>query len=52
MTYDKHLEYRADTQTLIGTRRRKLVDSDTGESFEVDQVTKRALGQKPFGKCT
>ena len=50
MTYDKHLEYRADTQTLIGTRRRKLVDSDTGESFEVDQVTKRALGQKAFWK--
>lgn len=48
--YDKNLEYQAQTQTLIGSQRRRLVDQDTGELIEVDQITKRALGQKAFWK--
>lgn len=50
MKYDKNLEYQAATQTLIGTQRRRLQDLDTGEYMEVDQITKRALGQKAFWK--
>lgn len=48
--YDKHLQYTADTQTLIGTQRKRLVDQDTGELIEVDQITKRVYGQKHFWK--
>lgn len=48
--FDKSLEYTSKTQTLIGTQRKCLVDVETGERFEVDQVTKRALGQKQFWK--
>lgn len=48
--YDKSLEYVSQTQTLIGQQRKRLVDQDTGEIIEVDQITKRALGQKQFWK--
>lgn len=48
--YDKSMEYVSQTQTLIGTQRKRLIDQDTGEAFEVDQITKRALGQKQFWK--
>lgn len=48
--YDKSMEYISQTQTLIGTQRKRLVDQDTGEVIEVDQITKRALGQKQFWK--
>lgn len=48
--YDKSMEYVSQTQTLIGKRKRRLVDQDTGELIEVDQITKRALGQKQFWK--
>lgn len=48
--YDKSMEYISQTQTLIGQQRRRLVDQDTGELIEVDQITKRALGQKQFWK--
>lgn len=48
--YDKSLEYVSSTQTLVGQQRRRLVDQDTGEVIEVDQITKRALGQKQFWK--
>lgn len=48
--YDKSLEYVSSTQTLIGQQRKRLVDQDTGEVIEVDQITKRALGQKQFWK--
>lgn len=47
---DKNMEYHADTQTLIGTQRKRLRDEETGELIEVDQITKRALGQKQFWK--
>lgn len=48
--FDKNLEYISQTQTLIGTQRKRLIDEDTGERIEVDQITKRALGQKQFWK--
>ena len=48
--FDKSLEYISSTQTLIGTQRKRLIDEDTGERYEVDQITKRALGQKQFWK--
>lgn len=50
MAYDKSMEYISQTQTLIGQQRKRLQDLDTGELIEVDQITKRALGQKQFWK--
>lgn len=50
MAYDKYMEYSANTQTLIGTQRKRLQDIDTGEYIEVDQITKRVYGQKNFWK--
>lgn len=49
--YDKSLEYVSNTQTLVGTKKRNLVDVDTGEQIIVDQVTKRVYGSKNFWKC-
>ena len=48
---DKHLEYVQDTQTLVGNRKRELVDVQTGEQIFVDQITKRVYGSKNFWKC-
>lgn len=48
--YDKSLEYNRNTQTLIGTKKKTLVDQETGEILEVDQITKRSYGQKQFWK--
>jgi len=48
--FDKSMEYVSQTQTLIGQQRKRLIDQDTGEIIEVDQITKRALGQKQFWK--
>lgn len=48
---DKHFEYAEHTQTLIGERKRELVDVETGEKIEVDQITKRVYGTKNFWKC-
>lgn len=45
-----NLQYISQTQTLIGTKSRVLIDAETGERIEVDQVTKRAYGQKQFWK--
>ena len=50
MTFDSNLEYISQTQTLIGSQRKRFLDIDTGEHIEVDQITKRALGQKQFWK--
>lgn len=50
MDYDNSMEYISQTQTLVGVRRKRLIDEDTGERFEVDQITKRAIGQKQFWK--
>lgn len=48
---DKHLEYIQDTQTLVGSRKRELLDVETGEQIFVDQITKRVYGSKNFWKC-
>lgn len=48
--YDKSLEYNSNTQTLIGTKKKTLIDQETGEIIKVDQITKRSLGQKQFWK--
>lgn len=45
------LQYIQDTQTLIGERKRLLVDTETGEEILVDQITKRVYGNKQFWKC-
>lgn len=47
---DKSLEYQADTKTLIGTKTRSLVDMETGEQIDVQQIVKRIYGQKMFWK--
>jgi len=47
---DPNMEYVSQTQTLVGQKKRTLIDKETGEIFEVDQITKRAHGQKAFWK--
>lgn len=49
--YDKSLEYISQTQTLVGQKKRELVDTQTGEVIWVDQITKRTYGTKNFWKC-
>lgn len=49
--YDKSLQYNADTQTLVGERKRQIMDVETGEVMLVDQITKRRYGTKNFWKC-
>jgi DNA-binding Lrp family transcriptional regulator len=49
--YDKSLQYNADTQILIGERKREIMDMETGEVMMVDQITKRRYGTKNFWKC-
>jgi len=44
------LTYQQSTQTLIGTKRKELVDTETGEVILVDQITKRVYGTKQFWK--
>lgn len=44
------LTYQQETQTLIGEKKRTLLDQDTGEVIEVQQITKRMYGQKAFWK--
>lgn len=48
---DTSFEHIQDTQTLIGSRKRKLLDFETGEVMEVEQITKRVYGTKNFWKC-
>lgn len=48
---DKNLEYISDTQTLVGSKKRELLDVETGEQIFVDQITKRVYGSKNFWKC-
>lgn len=48
---NKHMEYISDTQTLVGNKKRELVDVETGEQIFVDQITKRVYGSKNFWKC-
>lgn len=44
------LTYVQKTQTLIGSKKRQLVDVETGEQILVDQITKRVYGTKNFWK--
>lgn len=46
----KRIEYIEETNTLIGTKRKELIDKETGEIIEVDQITKKVYGQKNFWK--
>lgn len=48
---DANLEYIQDTQTLVSSRKRELIDVQTGEQIFVDQITKRVYGSKNFWKC-
>ena len=48
---DTNLEYISQTQTLVGSKKRELVDQETGELILVDQITKRVYGSKNFIKC-
>lgn len=50
MSQRMDLEYVSQTQTLVGTKKRELVDIDTGEKIVVDQITKRVYGSKNFWK--
>lgn len=47
---DKNLEYHSETQTLLGTKQKTYIDTETGEKIQAEQVTKRAYGQKQFWK--
>lgn len=47
---DKNMEYQASTQTLLGKQPKTYIDADTGEKIHVEQITKRAYGQKQFWK--
>lgn len=49
--YDKSMEYISETQTLVGQKKRELMDRATGEVIWVDQITKRTYGTKNFWKC-
>lgn len=49
--YDKSFEYISQTQTLVGQKKRELIDRATGEVIWVDQITKRTYGTKNFWKC-
>ncbi len=46
----KRIKYIEKTNTLIGTKRKELIDKETGEIIEVDQITKKVYGQKNFWK--
>lgn len=46
-----NFEYHQNTQTLVGTKKKSLIDQETGELILVDQITKRVYGTKNFWKC-
>lgn len=48
---DKKFTYNANTQILVGERKRELYDTTTGEEIIVDQIFKRVYGSKNFWKC-
>lgn len=47
----RQLQYSETTQTLVGQKRRELMDTETGELMHVDQITKMVYGSKNFWKC-
>jgi len=44
------LSYIQETQTLVGERKRTLIDQESGEVILVDQITKRVYGTRQFWK--
>ena len=48
---ERTIEYLEDSSTLVGHRRRELVDRNTGEVLEVEQTTRLVYGSKSFWKC-
>ncbi len=44
----RRIEYIEKTNTLIGTKRKELIDKETEEIIKVDQITKNVYGQKNF----
>lgn len=46
---DRHY-YMETSETLIGTKKKELLDTETGEKILVDQITKRVYGTKRFWK--
>jgi hypothetical protein len=50
MTTKMEMDYTASTQTLVGSRQRELVDRETGEIINVQQITKRYYGEESFWK--
>lgn len=48
---ERDIKYQEDSSTLVGKRKRELVDKDTGEIMEVEQITKLVYGSKNFWKC-
>lgn len=46
----RRIEYIEKTNTLIGTKRKELIDKETEEIIKVDQITKNVYGQKNFWK--
>lgn len=47
-----YMDYKAETQIEIGRKFRRLVDQDTGEVVDVQQIIKRVYNQKLFWKIT
>lgn len=47
---ERTMEYLEESSTLAGQRTRKLVDQETGEVMQVNQVTKLVYGSKNFWK--
>lgn len=50
--YDKSLQYNADTQTLVGERKRQIMDMETGEVMLVDQITNADTAPRTSGSAT
>lgn len=48
---ERTIEYLENSSMLIGSRRREMVDKETGETLEVEQVVRLAYGSKNFWKC-
>lgn len=48
---NRDIEYLEKKNTLVGTRERHLVDTETGEIIDVTQTTKLRYGSMHFWKC-
>lgn len=50
MSNRMELQYSAENQILIGSRKKEYMDVETGEYILVDQISKRTYGSKSFWK--